>query len=295
MNTLRWLIQSLAALLTNAYWLFPFGEVPIYRGPMKAVCTPGLNCYACPAAVVSCPVGTFQHFMANLRFGVAAGAIPQAGLSVLGYLGFIGILVGRMPCGWVCPFGFIQDLLNKIPTRKFSLWPPLNWVKYGVLAVLVVALPLLLLDETGLGQPWFCKLICPAGTLEGALPILILKPNLWQTLGFYFWNKITIMSLIIVWAVLTSRPFCRTLCPLGAFYSLFNRISLFQLSFDEQHCVACQACARQCPMGLEAYAEANDTNCIRCLKCVEACKFGALSYKRRRPAPEMPQVSSLPT
>jgi ferredoxin-type protein NapH len=127
------------------------------------------------------------------------------------------------------------------------------------------------------------------------VPILILKPNLWETLGFYFWNKITIMSLIIVWAVLTSRPFCRTLCPLGAFYSLFNRISLFQLHFDEQQCVACQACARQCPMGLEAYAEANDTNCIRCLKCVEACKFGALSYKRRQPAPEMPQVPSLPT
>ena len=287
MTALRWLIQSLATLLTNSYFLFPFGSV-IYEGPLKAVCTPGLNCYACPAAVLSCPVGAFQHFMTNLRFAWAAGAgFPRPGLSVVGFLGFIGTLVGRMPCGWVCPFGFIQDLLYKIPSPKFPLWAWLHKVKYVVLVVFVVAMPLLWLDATGLGEPWFCKLICPAGTLEGALPLLIIKPNLWQNLGFYFWNKITIMVLIIGWAVVTSRPFCRTLCPLGAFYGLFNRVSLFQLYFDAEQCVACQACARGCPMGLEAYTEVNDSNCIRCLKCVEACKFGALSYTRHRPAPAL--------
>ena len=234
MISLRWLIQTLMALGTNAYLLFPFGSV-IYQGPLKAVCHPGLNCYSCPAALLSCPVGAVQNFIASVRYTTPWGW-PHLGTMVIGYLGFIGTLVGRLPCGWICPFGFIQDLLHKIPTRKFMLWPPLRYMKYVVLVVLVILLPLLLVDEAGLGHPWFCKILCPAGTLEGALPLIFLKPSLWGTLGFYFWNKLTILIIIIILAVLISRPFCRMLCPLGAFYSLFMRMTLVQLEFIEGNC-----------------------------------------------------------
>ncbi len=283
MVMLRWLVQSLIALGTNAYLLFPFGSV-IYQGPLKAVCHPGLNCYSCPAALLSCPVGAVQNFVAGLRmFGV--GMIPNLGTMVIGYLGFIGTVVGRLPCGWICPFGFIQDLLYKVPLPKISLWQPLRYVKYGVLVIFVLILPVVLVDKAGLGEPWFCKLICPAGTLEGALPLIFLKPSLWGTVTLYFWNKIVILSLIVIFAMLLSRPFCRVLCPLGAFYSLFSRITLVHLEFTEGNCVRCESCVRYCPTGVVPYQDPNSPECIMCLRCLDACRFQALDFSIRRPLP----------
>lgn len=280
---LRWLIQTVVSLGTNAYLLFPWGSV-IYQGPLKAVCHPGLNCYSCPGALLSCPVGAVQNFVASLRYTMP-GSFPHLGAMVVGYLGFIGTLVGRLPCGWLCPFGFIQDLLNKIPSRKFNLWAPLRWVKYGVLVVMVIIMPFFLLDQYGLGQPWFCKLLCPAGTMLGALPLIALKPALWTTVGFYFWNKITILTLIVILAVFISRPFCRILCPLGAFYSLFTRMTLVQLEFVEGNCVQCRACVRVCPTGVKPHEQRDSRECIMCLKCLDACHFRALEFSLRRPLP----------
>ncbi|MFZ2087920.1 MAG: 4Fe-4S binding protein, partial [Desulfobaccales bacterium] len=245
LNLFRRLVQILVSLGTNGYLLFPF-TLDIYKGPLKAVCHPGLNCYACPGALLSCPVGAFQNFMGAIR--LSTGVIPQAGSVVLGYLGFIGVLLGRIPCGWLCPFGFIQELIYKIPSPKFSLWRPLRWGKYVVLAVLVILAPLFLIDKVGLGQPWFCKLLCPAGTLLGAFPLLAIKPNLWENLGLWFLNKMVWLTLILVGAVFISRFFCRLLCPLGAFYSLFNKISLTKIDFVEGNCVHCLACVPVCPM-----------------------------------------------
>jgi ferredoxin-type protein NapH len=281
MTNLRSLIQTLVALGTNAYLLFPFGGSVIYQGPLKAVCHPGLNCYSCPGALLSCPVGAFQNFMGSIRM-VNPGSLPHLGAIVLGYLGFIGIMVGRLTCGWACPFGFIQDLLHKIPTRKFSLWAPLRWVKYLTLTFLVVLMPLFLVDVSGLGHPWFCKLLCPAGTLEGAVPLVFLKPSLWASLGFWFWNKFTILILVIILAILVSRFFCRVLCPLGAFYSLFTRMTMVQLQFIEGNCVQCESCVRKCPMGVKPHLEYDSPECIMCLRCLDACHFGALAFGVRR-------------
>ena len=282
MNLFRRLVQTLVALGTNGYLLFPF-TLDIYKGPLKAICHPGLNCYACPAALLSCPVGAVQNFFATIR--ASGGTIPKLGSLVWGYLGFIGVLVGRLPCGWLCPFGFIQDLVHKIPTPKFRFPRPLRWVKYGVLVVLVVLMPLIVVDQLGLGDPWFCKLICPDGTLIGALPLLAIKPTLWHNLGFWFWNKLTWLILILTGVVLISRFFCRLLCPLGAFYSLFNRISVVKLDFIEGNCVHCLACVSACPTGVRAYEERDSRECILCLKCVDACRFGALNIGLRRPLP----------
>ncbi len=289
---LRWLIQTLVAFGTNAYLLFPWGSV-IYQGPLKAVCHPGLNCYSCPAALLSCPVGAVQNFIASLRF-TAPGDIPRLGAMVVGYLGFIGTLVGRLPCGWLCPFGYIQDLLHKVPTPKFTLWAPLRYVKYGVLVLTVIIMPLFLMDPYNLGQPWFCKLICPAGTLLGAIPLVILKPQLWTTLGFYFWNKITILAVIVILAMFISRPFCRILCPLGAFYSLFTRMTLVQLEFTKGNCVECLACVKACPTGVAPYRERDSRECIMCLKCLDSCHFRALSFSLRRPLPPIQESHTHP-
>lgn len=293
MVKLRTLVQTLVALGTNAYLLFPFGGSVIYQGPLKAVCHPGLNCYSCPGALLSCPVGAMQNFLASIRF-YTPGTIPHVGAIVVAYVGFIGTLVGRLPCGWLCPFGFIQDLVHKIPVRKLSLWEPLRWGKYAVLVVLVIILPLWLVDAaTGLGHPWFCKLLCPAGTLEGALPMVLLKPSLWAALGFFFWFKISILSILLVLMVFVSRPFCRMLCPLGAFYSLFSRMTLVQLEFVEGNCVECGSCARKCPMGVKPQEQHDSKECIMCLKCLDACQFRALQFGiRRPPTPDKKRTAS---
>jgi polyferredoxin len=150
---------------------------------------------------------------------------------------------------------------------------------------LVVLAPLLLVDKLGLGDPWFCKLICPAGTLLGAFPLLAIKPTLWQNLGFWFWNKMTMLTLILVGAVLISRFFCRVLCPLGAFYSLFSRVTLVRLEFIEGNCVHCLSCVAHCPTGCRPYEKQDSRECILCLKCVDACRFRALNIGLRRPLP----------
>ncbi len=282
LDLFRRLVQTLTSLGTNGYLLFPF-TLDIYKGPLKAVCHPGLNCYACPGALLSCPVGAFQNFLGAIR--MSSGYIPQAGGVVLGYLGFIGVLVGRIPCGWLCPFGFIQELIHKIPSPKFPLWRPLRWGKYAVLVILVILAPLFIIDKVGLGHPWFCKLLCPSGTLLGAFPLLAIKPHLWDNLGLWFTNKMIWLTFILVGAVVISRFFCRLLCPLGAFYSLFNKISLVKLEFVEGNCVHCLACVPACPTGVRPYEERDSRECILCLKCVNACRFGALDFGLRRPAP----------
>jgi ferredoxin-type protein NapH len=220
--------------------------------------------------------------LASVRLSIQAGT-AHFGAIILGYLGVIGVMTGRFACGWLCPFGLVQDLLYKIPTRKFKLPFVFNYGRYVVLVVMVVIMPLFVVDELGLGQPWFCKLLCPSGTLMGALPLLVLKPSLWQNLGFYFINKLSWMIIIVIGAILISRFFCRIFCPLGAFYGLFNRVSFFCLQFDEEKCVHCLACERRCPTGCKPYKDTDSTACINCLKCVDTCRFGALAF-RMRPA-----------
>jgi polyferredoxin len=86
-----------------------------------------------------------------------------------------------------------------------------------------------------------------------------------------------------VGAVVISRFFCRLLCPLGAFYSLFSRVSIARLEFIEGNCVHCLACVPACPTGVRPYEERDSRECVLCLKCVKACHFGALDFTLRRP------------
>jgi len=270
-------IQLLCAFLLNCWWAFPLSR-SIYRGPLKSVCVPGLNCDSCPAAVGACPLGAIQRLLAAVRPGMAAGGF-QPGAYVLGILGVIGGLVGRMPCGWVCPFGLLQELVYNLPMPKRQLTGLWRYGKYVLLAVAVIGLPLLLVDEFGYGAPWFCKYICPAGTLEAGLPLMALKPELRQLVGVTFMIKLAVLILLLIWMTVTCRPFCRAICPLGAIFSLFNRISVLRLTHDPHRCTACKACETACPMGLQPWRDPNQTDCIRCLKCMQSCRFDAISLQ----------------
>jgi len=275
---LRKVVQIMATFITNAYWLFPFGSFGIYTGKLKSVCVPGLNCWSCPAAVGGCPIGAIQNFMVSIRLSLGSGQY-QFGLYVLGFLGMLGTLAGRMVCGWLCPFGFFQDLMHKLPTRKFGIWNPLTYIKYVILILFVFLLPLLVVDNFGFGTTWFCKYICPAGTLEAGIPLMILRPDLRELIGGLFLNKMTILILLLIWMAFTSRPFCRTMCPLGAIYSLFNSVSVFRMRWNAAKCTHCGICEDICPMGVKFYESSNHRECIRCLKCYQACHFDAISFE----------------
>lgn len=264
----RW-IQLAAAALFNGY-AKGFATGQIYDGASKAICVPVLNCYSCPGALGACPIGALQTI-------VGRGTVP---FYVLGTLMLFGVVLGRAVCGLLCPFGLVQDLLHKLPLRKRSLPPRLDRalrrVKYLVLAFLVVLLPLLAAIKTGIAPPYFCELLCPAGTLGGALPLLTMNPSLRAAAGALFSWKLAVLVAILLAAAIIPRPFCRYLCPLGAFYSLFNRVSIYHLSVDDSRCVHCGRCAKVCPMGVDASHNASSPECIRCGKCRSECPTQAI-------------------
>jgi ferredoxin-type protein NapH len=280
--------QAAFALGLNA-WLPSWFKGEIFQGGIKGVCVPALNCYSCPSALGACPIGVIQSSLGALRFNLSV-AQRKFGLYVVGLLAAVGSVVGRMPCGWVCPFGYVQELLHKIPSPKIKLPRFTSYFRYVVLAIMVIALPLLIVDEFGYGQTWFCKWICPAGTLEAGIPLMLIKADLRPLIGFMYHWKIGLLVLFLGWFVLSRRPFCRTVCPLGAIFGLFNKGSLFRMAVDDEKCTLCDKCYKDCPVEIKIYESPNSPNCVRCLKCVSSCKFGAISWEflgKREVAPDL--------
>ena len=198
---------------------------------------------------------------------------------ILGFLILIGVLLGRVVCGFLCPFGWFQELLHKIPTKKFSTRRLrfLTWLKYVVLLLFVIVLPMTIVNEVGLGDPFFCKYICPAGILEGGIPLSVADAGIRASLGELFTWKTCILLGFVVLAVFFYRPFCKWVCPLGAFYALFNRISLYRLQIDADKCTVCGACSRVCKMDVDVFRTPNHPECIRCGDCIRTCPHQAIS------------------
>ncbi len=268
----RRLVQLYAALLYNAN-LKGFIDGHIYSGELKAACVPGLNCYSCPAAAASCPLGALQNALN------AAG--HTAPWYMLGILLLFGVVLGRTVCGWLCPAGLIQELLHRIPTpkiRKSRATRILSYLKYVILAVFVIAIPLWSGIAEGKILPGFCKYICPAGTLEGAGGLLQnpVNSSSFYQLGLLFTNKWVIMLAVGLACVFCCRAFCRFICPLGAIYSLFNRFALTGVKVDPARCNNCGMCVMKCPTDIK---HVGDRECISCGKCMDSCAQGAIALK----------------
>ncbi|MDR3295718.1 MAG: 4Fe-4S binding protein [Clostridiales Family XIII bacterium] len=283
----RTLVQAAATLLMNLNFPgFPSGQV--YAGDLKRLCVPGLNCYACPGALGSCPIGALQSTLNDPAY--------RFSFYVTGSLAVFGLLLGRLVCGFLCPFGLLQELLYAIsawvrgrvrkyfpekrpPAASVGLPPvfaALRHVKYVILLLFVILLPLFALDYFGFGSPWFCKYICPSGMVMGALPILTAQEGLRPLLGPTFSLKLLICVGVLVFCLFSHRFFCKYLCPLGAIYGIFNRFSFYTMALDKEKCTSCGRCARSCGMQVNPAARPNSAECIRCGACVRTCPQGAL-------------------
>ncbi len=271
--TKRRIIQLYAALLTNAN-LKGFTNGKIYQGEVKKVCAPGLNCYSCPGASAACPLGALQNALAN-----SDTKLPYY---IFGILILFGVIFGRWICGFLCPFGLIQDLAYKIKTpkvKKSKITRVFSYFKYILLAVFVFAMPVIYaLEGAGLPLPAFCKYICPSGTLLGAGGLLINKNNelYFGMLDILFTWKVLLLLLFLLGMVFIYRFFCRFFCPLGAIYGLFNKISLLGMKIDTNKCTDCGICVNVCKMDIR---KVGDSECISCGCCVSKCPTKAISYK----------------
>lgn len=268
---LRLWVQLGFTAITNGY-AAGFAKGKIYTGSLKSVCVPGLNCYSCPGALGSCPIGSLQAVLGSRDYKFA--------FYIIGFLMVVGALVGRFVCGWLCPFGLVQDLLYKIPfVKKIRNLPGDRWLKllkYVILVVFVILLPLFVVDIIGQGQPWFCKYICPSGTLMAGLPLVAANEGLHGAIGWLFAWKNLILAVLILLSIVVYRPFCRYLCPLGAVYGVFNPIAFYRFRIDEEKCTSCKACQRICKLDIPVYQKPNSPECIRCGDCKKTCPHGAI-------------------
>lgn len=231
-------------------------------GPqMKWLCNPVLSCHSCVLSYFACPIGVLVHFSGYHLFPFLA----------LGMLLLVGALVGRLFCGWVCPFGFLQDMLHKIKSPKFDLPKWTNNIKYLILLFMVFLIPYFLGEETLYS---FCR-ICPAATIQVGLPTYMFGDFTFKTGTFV---RLGILAIVLIFAVTSLRSFCKTICPIGALMALTNYMSLWAVKIPENSCVSCKKCDKSCPMDIEPakrFSEDIPANrhpdCIVCHQCKDGC------------------------
>lgn len=275
-HKLRLLFQIVYTIITNGY-MYGYLNGKIYKGSLKYACVPGLNCYSCPGAVAACPLGALQNALNQKNFEVP--------FAVLGFFFIFGSIFGRFVCGWLCPFGLLQDLLHKIPLFKKKKNLPfhsvLKYGKYVVLFGLVIIGSAVLF--TGFAKvPAFCKYLCPSGTFFGALPLMASNEQLADQAGDLFGWKLAVLLVILFGSIKVYRPFCQYLCPLGAIYGWFNRFSLVQIRWEKDNCISCMACQKACPVGLSPEQISVSAECIKCGQCVSSCPKQCLHFGKKK-------------
>jgi len=234
-------------------------------------CSPVFHCHSCPLATFACPIGVLANFSAIHVFPfLAVGALLTT-----------GVLLGGFICGWVCPFGFLQDLVGRIPTPKFELPGWMRHFRFVVLAILVLAIPYMFGEEHAL---FFCRL-CPAGAVEAAVPNTVRLAATGQEVVWPTIAKSSILGVFLVAMFFTWRPWCTVFCPLGAIFSLCNLFSFVFIRVHKEDCNDCGRCEKLCRYGGGPRQKGGDMQCIRCLDCANCNQVAVSSILSREPAP----------
>lgn len=227
----------------------------------KWLCNPVLTCHSCPLSWFACPIGVFVHYAAYWAFPFLAVGTVLA----------LGVVFGRLLCGWVCPFGFIQDLLYKIPGRKYILPNWTGYIKYAVLVLFVLLLPALFGESTVFS---FCR-YCPASAIEVTLPNVASAGIAGLDAGS--WIKLGVLAVVLLLAMASSRSFCKVFCPIGAILGPLNLVSFWTVK-PIAKCQECHRCDKYCPANgipskhmAQGVPPSRALECIVCHDCQKAC------------------------
>ncbi len=260
----RRIAQTVSLLLLNSGW---------WPGlKLNWICTPVMQCHACPLSWFACPIGIFIHYSSYRIFPFLA----------VGMVLLVGSLLGRLLCGWVCPIGFLQDMLYKIPSPKIFLPKWTKNFKYLFLLLFVIILPWLFGPE---GWASFCR-ICPTAAIESTLPALIAGTRTMDTATIV---KLAILVVVLIMAVLSSRSFCNLMCPIGALLAPLNFVSYWIVKRPVSKCIACTVCEDKCPTAddpmdriIKDIPVNRSLDCIVCHDCQSNCKLGQREKKQRK-------------
>ncbi|MCX7770232.1 MAG: 4Fe-4S binding protein [Proteobacteria bacterium] len=255
----RKIIQIVSLISLNSY-IKGFINRVNYGGALKRVCIPVINCWSCPSALTGCPIGAIEVY-------VKSGQIPFIPLL---YIIVPGLLLGRFFCGFICPAGFIQELIFRLKTKKLKLnngftFLPILSLVFGVIIFSYV-----------FSNAWFSRYLCPMGTLQASIPWVILDEGVRSNIGGVFVFKIFFLIFVALFSVFIYRFFCRTLCPLGFILGIFNKIAFLKIKYDRANCDLCEGCKDVCPVDLKIPEEVNNFKCIRCMNCVNICRKSCL-------------------
>lgn len=245
-------VQFIAAFLVNALFLYD----------LRGICVPVLNCWACPVAAFACPMGAFQNGVAAMR---GALLLP---FYVLGSILAASAILGRSMCGFLCPFGLLQDLIGRIRRTQLRMPRVMGYLKYVILIALGIVLPYLTFE------PWFCK-YCPQGALQGGIFQPLVNPELQQWIAGFWYLKLGILAAFMIGSIFLRRPFCHSFCALGALFSICNRVSLVRMHYLREKCTDCMWCVRACPAGIDPRTDLKGMNCVGCMDCAK-CPFDAI-------------------
>ena len=245
-----------------------------------------------------------------LQFALYDAVFPW--LALASFL-IVGVLIGKSLCGWICPFGFVQDLVGFIKRKQADFssrtHDSMVYMKYFVLGIaLFVSVTFSVSKLMGTGDGYekaigiFTKApfttLSPAETLFGTVPKMIFNFRMAlvsksvmdamsgiSTLPPLFWVQFFIMAFVLVFAAFIPRGWCRYFCPHGAIMAVLNRFSFLGLRRDPVKCArgGCRLCVSACPMRVPIldlpWEKFSDPECIYCMKCADACHDKAIKLK----------------
>ncbi len=244
---------------------------------------PVFFCNASPGACAACPIWMLEHGSTACGEGNWEDGFLMF-VWLAGFLGFLLLLFGRWFCGWACPIGFLQELIDKggekaekvkysgavsgIREKIESQGERLKYLKYIILILIQIGSYIT-------GRLFFTELD-PIGAITATFWRLSYEGDEWN-LRSNFWIKMFFVILFFILVFIIGRGWCRFVCPIGAMFAPFNKVDMMRLKLDEEKCIDCGKCAKVCPMKIEMPYSDNDFECIRCGECIDSCPKDALS------------------
>ncbi|MDR2928044.1 MAG: 4Fe-4S binding protein [Cytophagaceae bacterium] len=255
--------------------------------------------------------GTLHHWLGWMAKIQLIPALLAHSAAILIGLFVLTLLFGRVYCSVICPLGVMQDGVSNLAGRRkrrknhFRYSPALSWLRYGVLALFIVAL----IAGTAIGMHFIVSLLDPYAAY-GRIATTIFEPfyrlgnNLlaWfaEQSGSYAFYSIDVwvrgatvigvaaLTLVVVTILArqNGRTWCNTICPAGTFLGLISRFSLFKPVINAEKCTQCGLCEKKCKASCidSKSMKIDASRCVDCFNCIDTCKFGALKYTSKKSA-----------